>query len=245
MFAIILCGLPLICIKITEAFAEATKLPQYTAVKHWQDTVAEIKLKKALEKMMVGRKIPALLIRSVNLKQISALNDLGLKLPGDAEIDLVMAFLSDGFLHVRVFEVKRRDTFPWQTQSRPPNKQGVDKAENQLTKDIEILNALLAGIPPDQIVFHTLACYPDSAIAELQTHSPLNASRSRGSATLIAKCDSSAHRPALAQFLGPAPLEVGSVHECPSHREAPERPESTAHHARRQAESVEMSESVR
>ena len=74
-----------------KAFAEATKLPQFQAVKARQDTMAEIKLKKALEKMMVGLKIPALLIRSVNLKQISALNDLGLKLPGDAEIDLMMA----------------------------------------------------------------------------------------------------------------------------------------------------------
>ena len=71
-----------------KAFAEATRLPQFTAVKARQDTMAEIKLKKALEKMMVGLKIPALLIRSINLKQISALNDLGLKLAGDGEIDL-------------------------------------------------------------------------------------------------------------------------------------------------------------
>ena len=81
-----------------KAFAEATKLPQFAAVKARQDTLAEIKLKKALEKMMVGLKIPALLIRSINLKQISSLNDLGLKLPGDAEIDLMMAYLSGDFL---------------------------------------------------------------------------------------------------------------------------------------------------
>ena len=68
------------------AFAEATKVPKFRAVKYWQDTMAEIKLKKALEKMMVGLKIPALLIRSVNMKQISVLNDLGLKLPRDGEI---------------------------------------------------------------------------------------------------------------------------------------------------------------
>ena len=148
-----------------KAFAAATKLPQFQAVKAWQDTNAEIKLKKALERMMVGLKIPTVLIRSINLKQISALNDLGLKLPGDAEIDLVMVFSSGDFIHVRVFEVKRNDTFPWDTKSRPPNKQAVNKAENQLTKDVDILMALLAGTPPDQIVFHTLACYPDSSIA--------------------------------------------------------------------------------
>ena len=103
------------------AFIEATRLPQFKAVKTWLDANAEIKLKKALEKMMVGLKIPALLIRSVNLKQISALNDLGLKLAGDGEIDLMMAYLSGDFLHVNVFEVKRSDTYPWDTQSRPPN----------------------------------------------------------------------------------------------------------------------------
>ena len=152
-----------------KAFAAATKLPQFQAVKAWQDTNAEIKLKKALERMMVGLKIPTVLIRSINLKQISALNDLGLKLPGDAEIDLVMVYSSGDFIHVRVFEVKRNDTFPWDTKSRPPNKQAVNKAENQLTKDVDILIALLAGTPPDQIVFHTIACFPDSSIAKLQT----------------------------------------------------------------------------
>ena len=57
----------------------------------------------------------------------------------------------------------------WQSESKPPNKQAVNKAENQLTKDVDILMALLAGTPPDQIVFHALACYPDSPIAELKT----------------------------------------------------------------------------
>ena len=83
--------------------------------------MADIKLKKALEKMMVSLKIPALLIRSVNMKQISALNDLGLKLAGDDEIHLMMAYLSSDFLHVNIFEVKRSDTYPWETKSRPPN----------------------------------------------------------------------------------------------------------------------------
>jgi len=118
---------------------------------------------------MVGLKIPALLIRSVNLKQISALNHLGLKLTGDGEIDLIMAYLSGHFLHVNVYEVKRSDTYPWETKSRPPNKQAVNKAENQLTKDVEILTVLLAGIPLDQIVFHTLACYPDASKSDLET----------------------------------------------------------------------------
>ena len=88
--------------------------------------MAEIKLKKALEKMMVALKKPALVIRSVKLDQISALDDLGLKLPHeDGEIDLVMAYSSGNFLHVHIFEVKRSDTFPWGPQSRPPNKQAV------------------------------------------------------------------------------------------------------------------------
>ena len=41
---------------------------------------------------------------------------------------------------------------PWDAKSRPPNK----KAENQLTEDLDILVALLAGTPPDQIVIAIL-----------------------------------------------------------------------------------------
>ena len=98
--------------------------------------------------MMASLQIPALVIRSMSLKAVSALKDLGLKLSGDAEIDLMLAFVSGDFLHVVIFEVKRSDTAPWQTKSRPPNKQAGNKAEIQLTKDLNILMAILAGIPP-------------------------------------------------------------------------------------------------
>ena len=142
-----------------ERLAEATayKLPLFSALKAWQDVEAEIKLKKALKDSMANLKIPALILRSVNLKAISALKDLGLKLSGDAEIDLMMAYVSGDFLHVVIFEVKRSDTYPWQTMSAIPNKQAVNKAEKQLTKDLDVLMAILAGIPPSQIIFHTLA----------------------------------------------------------------------------------------
>ena len=102
----------------------------------------EIKLKKAVKFMMTDLKIPALLIRSISLKAISALKGLGLKLSGDAEIDLMMAYVSGDFLHVVIFEVKRADTYPWQTMSAIPNKQAVNKAENQLTKDLDVLMAI-------------------------------------------------------------------------------------------------------
>ena len=115
-----------------EAANEAVRLPQFQALKAWQDADAEIKLKRAFNDLLVSLKIPALLIRSVSLKAISALKDLGLKLPGDAEIDLIMAFVSGDFLHLVVCEVKRPDTYPWQTKSVLPNKQAVNKAENQL-----------------------------------------------------------------------------------------------------------------
>ena len=90
-------------------------------------------------------------------------------LPKDGEIDLVMAYLSGDFLHVNVYEVKRSDTYPWETKSRPPNKQAVNKAEIQLTKDLDVMTAILAGIPPDQMVLHTLACYPDTSKSTLET----------------------------------------------------------------------------
>ena len=95
-----------------EASAAAEKLPQYQAVRAWQDRSVEITLKKALEKMMGSLGFPAVLIRSINLKKMSALKDLGLRLPDGAEIDLVMAYNSGDLLYVNVFEVKRRSTYP-------------------------------------------------------------------------------------------------------------------------------------
>ena len=62
----------------TKARAEAYHLPQFKAVKAWQDVEAEIKLKKALEDMMDDLKIPCLIIRSVALKAICGLKNLGI-----------------------------------------------------------------------------------------------------------------------------------------------------------------------
>ena len=104
-----------------QATAKAMKFPELQAVQKWQDIDAEIKLKTALENLLRSKKIPALIIRSLNLKSISALNDLGLKLPGDAEIDLITVYISGDSIHILVCEVKRSDTYPWQTKSRPPN----------------------------------------------------------------------------------------------------------------------------
>ena len=42
-----------------------------------------------------------------------------------------MAYVSGDLLHLVIFEVKRADTYPWQTVSPIPNKQAVDKAEIQ------------------------------------------------------------------------------------------------------------------
>ena len=93
-----------------EAELKAKKMPELMAVQKWLDNNAEIRLKKAIEQLMRNQKIPALIIRSLSLKAISALKDLGLKLSGDAEIDLMMAYVSGDFLHVVIFEVKRSDT---------------------------------------------------------------------------------------------------------------------------------------
>ena len=152
------------------AAAVAVKLPLFSALKGWQDIEAEIKVKRATEAMMRNRNIPALVIRSVNLKAISTLRDLGLRLaPGEAEIDLLMAYASGDFLHIVIFEVKRADTYPWLTRCPLPNKQALSKAENQLSKDLDILMSILAGIPPSQIIFRTLACFPDTSVADLQS----------------------------------------------------------------------------
>ena len=122
----------------------AKKLPESTAVQKWLDNEAEIKLKKALEKMMTKLEIPALIFRSLSLKAISALKDFGLNLSGDAGIDLVAAYISGDFFQVVICEVKRADTYPWQKYCSLPNRQAVKKTENQLTKDVEVMMAILA-----------------------------------------------------------------------------------------------------
>ena len=68
---------------VQKAKDEARKLPQFQAVKAWQDINAEVKLKiELLETMMQRLKVPALIIRSVNMAEMSALQDLGLKILG-------------------------------------------------------------------------------------------------------------------------------------------------------------------
>ena len=46
-----------------------------------------------------------------------------------------------------------------------PSKQaGSEKGQlSQLTKDLNVLMAILAGIPSSQIIFHTLACFSDTS----------------------------------------------------------------------------------
>ena len=127
----------------SERFAAiaALKLPLFCALKAWQDIEAEIKLKNTLKGMMSDLKIPTLIIRSIKLKTMSALNELGLgdgviDPSRDTEIDLVMAYVSGDVLNVVIFEVKRSDTYPWQTTSSHLNKQALNKAEIQLNKDL-------------------------------------------------------------------------------------------------------------
>ena len=99
------------------------KLPEFNAVQKWQDVDVEIKLKMALEKMMKAKKIPTLIIRSLDMNKISALTHLGIDIPsGGGEIDLVMAYASGDVLNVVVFEVKRADTYPWKANAACPNK---------------------------------------------------------------------------------------------------------------------------
>ena len=97
------------------------------------------------------------------------MEDLGLRLSGEAEIDLVLAFVSGVFLLVVICEVKRADTYPWSTSRAAPSRQAVNKAELQLTKNVDIMTGILAGTPPGQVVIRTLACFPDVSSSDLQT----------------------------------------------------------------------------
>ena len=58
-----------------------------------------------------------------------ALKDRGFTFKGDKEINLMMDYVSGDFLNVVICELKRADTYLWQTNGAPPNKQAVNKAE--------------------------------------------------------------------------------------------------------------------
>ena len=85
------------------------------------------------------------------------------------EIDQILAYISGDCLHVVIFEVKRPDTYPWRKVPAIPKKQAVNKAENQLIKYLGVLISILAGIPRSQLIFHTLACFPDTSLSELSS----------------------------------------------------------------------------
>ena len=70
------------------AQAVAKKLTEFSAVQKGLDNEAEIQLKKKIEEIINKHNIGELIIHSLSMKAISSLNDLGLKLPGDGEIDL-------------------------------------------------------------------------------------------------------------------------------------------------------------
>ena len=107
----------------------AKKLPEFSAVQKGLDNEAEIQLKKKIEEIINKHNIGELIIHSLSMKAISSLNDLGLKLPGDGEIDLLVAYASGDFLHVIVCEVKRVDTYLWQKKCYRPNKQSEQGRE--------------------------------------------------------------------------------------------------------------------
>ena len=48
--------------------------------------------------------------------------------------------------------------------------QNVNKAEKQLNKDLDSMMAILAGIPPRQIRFRAVACFPETNQEEFQTN---------------------------------------------------------------------------
>ena len=147
---------------------KAIQLPQFKAVNVWLDINAEIRVKRELEAMMKELKIPAVIIRSIDMKELSTLKDLGLQIPKHGEIDLIMAYASGDTLRVVIFEVKRGDTYPWQTKPSLVSQKAINKAENQLVNDVAIMVALLAGVPIQQISVHTLACFPDTPLEDLR-----------------------------------------------------------------------------
>ena len=79
-----------------------------------------------------------------------------------------LAFCDHVLLLFKKGLVKRANTDPWQTMSAIPNKKAVNKAELQLTRDLEVLMTIWAGIPPSQIIFNTLACFPGAYSSELR-----------------------------------------------------------------------------
>ena len=90
----------------SKARSKAFHLPQFKAVRAWQDVEAEIKVKGSLEDLLRAKKIPSLVIRSVSLKGLFALRSLGLDIPcRDAKLDLLLAFVIGDILQVTIIEV--------------------------------------------------------------------------------------------------------------------------------------------
>ena len=147
-------------------------LVEFNALQRWLDVKEEVNLKKALEIIMKVKKIPALIIRSVDIKQMSTvLQDLGIAIPiRVGEIDLVMAYVSGPVLNVFIFEVKRAGRRPsGKRTGEKAFKKALNKAETQLTKDVMFLKSVLAGIPSTEIKFHTVVFFPDATKSRLQT----------------------------------------------------------------------------
>ena len=165
-----------------EAQTLVKKLPEYNALKFWQDQKAELDVKEAVEKGARGAKLQFALYRSLVKEEIinekqgprlgnkTALKDLGLDIPEeDIETDLLFAFIKDTVLHIVLIEVKRSDRPPWSQGTQAPTKDHVNKAANQLGKGSLLYTSLLADLPKDRVIYHTLSAFPEVPEKELET----------------------------------------------------------------------------
>ena len=165
-----------------EAQTVILKLPEYNALKFWLDQKSELDVKEAVERGARGVKLQFAVYRSLVKEEIinekqgprlgnkTALKELGLDIPDeDIETDLLFAFIKDTLLHIVLIEVKRSDTPPWNQGSQAPNKDNVNKAANQLERGSLLYTSLLADLPKDRVIYHTLSAFPEVPEKELET----------------------------------------------------------------------------
>ena len=119
---------------------EAIKMKNLAVYNKYMDQRAEVTLKEAIVTALEPLHQPSLVVRSVELTKrgLQDFQTLGLfpvkPSQGDWEADLLVA-VAGVKLKITLLEVKRKDVKPGEVKSRPPDKQAINKAIDQLFKD--------------------------------------------------------------------------------------------------------------
>eukprot|EP00092_Neocalanus_flemingeri_P013676 GFUD01014749.1.p1 GENE.GFUD01014749.1~~GFUD01014749.1.p1 ORF type:complete len:885 (-),score=190.70 GFUD01014749.1:936-3590(-) len=158
-----------------DAEAAMQKDKEYKSFETLQAKQSEIEVTRIIAKAFPG--IPSLLLRSLEsnrvvneskMKNHSAFSALGFNLPniGQQESDLMLVLLLGSKIFVRLIEVKRLGSKPWDSQSCLHQKP-VNKALEQLEKGFIFLMGIMTDIPTENIDIKMLTCFPETSCKDV------------------------------------------------------------------------------